>query len=58
VYDEVHNLAFLCLMLLVEALELEGLTAVLAEEVVVQEDDCLVPEDHPQLFEKHCQHPV
>jgi len=45
-------------MLLVEALELEGLTAVLAEEVVVQEDDCLVPEDHPQLFEKHCHHPL
>lgn len=51
-YDEVHNLAcFACLMLPVEALE--GLAGLQAGEVVVREDDCLVLEGRPQLFEKH-----
>jgi hypothetical protein len=51
--DEVHNLAFLVLILLVVAIE--GLIAVHAEEVVVvvQEGGCLVTEDRPRLFEKH-----
>lgn len=52
-YDEAHNLAVLaCLMLLVEALE----GRVQAGEVVVQEDDYRVLEDHPRLFEKHYHH--
>lgn len=38
-------------MLPVEALE--GLAGVQAGEVVVREDDCLVLEGRPQLFEKH-----
>jgi hypothetical protein len=55
VCDEVHNLAFLvCLISLVVVIE--GLIAVRAEELVVQGDDCLAPEDHPRLFEKYYHH--